>query len=687
MRILRPLQMLLLATVVTAAASYAQDRMPTPAPFARASQVTATDSISYKTRVMDGNLVGVTITNYGFVGNNFISRAPSLEYPLGAGYEHMVRGGLWVGGIARDENGEFVGVTTATTDGAQGSASQGATEYTPAGNSIVVRSSLITNDNYSEDATSELDAISTFSDRPAKRAENNGEDHRPMGIIVRQENFSWSFSKYQHLTIFHYVIKNDGPPLKDVWVGFYNEFASGAKKDQATWPPSGWYNKKWLEVDDTLTVANRDSGVRVVPPMLREHFCFTQPIPDGCDLRRAPYWIGLKLLGAKNSRADTVAHKRYSLSAWGYAPGSSLRNNDTERYALMSTGVIQPIVGDSLMPGGDPVSLLSIGPFSQIDPGDSIEVDFALVGGPDGLLISQRARDIQEHSRFAQRAYDRNYVIPVPPPPPNMKLVTRHNAIDVFWDDVPESALDPTSPIPQDFEGYRLYVGTDRLDLTKLAQFDLEQSPHDTTGFNTSLAAVRADTTIDGHQYKYRYRINNLRDGFKYFVAVNAYDLGSDEVESLESGISKNNKIMAIPGPSPDEQPVGDRVTVFPNPYRVEAYWDQGQQARDHYLWFANLPAKALIRIYTLSGDLVFEKDFDGATYQGTDARGVFDPRRELDVGDVRLSGRSWAWNMITREGQAAATGLYMYSVEDRAGGGKRQIGKFLIVKSDREDF
>ena len=41
---------------------------------------------------------------------------------------------------------------------------------------------------------------------------------------------------------------------------------------------------------------------------------------------------------------------------------------------------------------------------------------------------------------------------------------------------------------------------------------------------------------------------------------------------------------------------------------------------------------------------------------------------------------------MITREGQAVATGLYMYSVEDKASG-TRQLGKFLIVKSDREDF
>ena len=41
---------------------------------------------------------------------------------------------------------------------------------------------------------------------------------------------------------------------------------------------------------------------------------------------------------------------------------------------------------------------------------------------------------------------------------------------------------------------------------------------------------------------------------------------------------------------------------------------------------------------------------------------------------------------MITRGGQAAASGLYMYAVEDKATGDK-QRGKFLIVKSDREDF
>ena len=87
-----------------------------------------------------------------------------------------------------------------------------------------------------------------------------------------------------------------------------------------------------------------------------------------------------------------------------------------------------------------------------------------------------------------------------------------------------------------------------------------------------------------------------------------------------------------------------------------------------------------------MSGDLVFETEFDGATYAGQSARGVYDPSRELDVEAPTMSGRLYGWNLITREGQAAATGLYLYSVEDKTGGG-RKLGKFVIVKSDRENF
>ena len=124
---------------------------------------------------------------------------------------------------------------------------------------------------------------------------------------------------------------------------------------------------------------------------------------------------------------------------------------------------------------------------------------------------------------------------------------------------------------------------------------------------------------------------------------------------------------------------------VFPNPYRVEARWDQGKLVRDHYLWFTNLPERCTLKIFTLSGDLVFESEFDGRSYHAEGSRGVYDPRSELDVDPPTLSGRTFGWNLITRQGQAAASGLYLFTVEDHAGG-ERHVGKFLVVKSDRED-
>ena len=57
-----------------------------------------------------------------------------------------------------------------------------------------------------------------------------------------------------------------------------------------------------------------------------------------------------------------------------------------------------------------------------------------------------------------------------------------------------------------------------------------------------------------------------------------------------------------------------------------------------------------------------------------------------LGVEPPALSGSVYAWDLITDQGQAVASGLYLYAIEDPNGGGT-QRGKFLIVKSDREGF
>jgi hypothetical protein len=141
---------------------------------------------------------------------------------------------------------------------------------------------------------------------------------------------------------------------------------------------------------------------------------------------------------------------------------------------------------------------------------------------------------------------------------------------------------------------------------------------------------------------------------------------------------------MVIPGAAEGERPKG-KVFVYPNPYRVEARWDVGQGVRDHYLWFTNLPSRCTLRIYTLAGDEIFRKDFDGSTYSGEGARGIYNPNAPITPHPPTLSGTTYGWNLITSLGEAVATGLYLYSVEEP--GGARTVGKFLIVKSDREEF
>ena len=166
-------------------------------------------------------------------------------------------------------------------------------------------------------------------------------------------------------------------------------------------------------------------GRRHVLRLIREHYCNALPIPGGCNLGLVPYWVGVKLLG---TGPGPLSGRQVTLSAWDWAPPGDerflMRDEDTERYAIMSAGTIQDLSAADLQPqSGDPVVLISTGPFAQIDPGDSISVDFALVGGAE-------VEDIQEHSRFAQRAFDRGYVVPVPPPSPLLKVIARDGALD-----------------------------------------------------------------------------------------------------------------------------------------------------------------------------------------------------------------------------------------------------------------
>ena len=498
------------------------------APQGAGATASMTDSILYAVRFMSNNKIGMALTNYGFVGTDFHNGNSSFEYPLGTGHMHMVRGGLWVGGLALDENGVFKGVSTAAQDANAGadaaSPNSKISEFTPAGNYIIARSDLPNSQVSDPDATSELDMISQYSDLPGDRSR----DHRPLNILVTQYNYEWSFSDYAHFVIFHYVIQNRGPRISNAYVGLYNELASGNMRNSTTFPPTGWFRKKWIGWTDSLS-------------MVEERYCQNNiAFPNNCNFSVAPEIVGVKYLGSRPSVLADTTNLRLTFAAWSFAPGAAFLDADSLKYALMARGTRQGLtpLPDSLAPGtGDPVELLAVGPFSSIETGDSIAVDFAYLGMQPVLTDLLNLSTLAKRAGIAQRAYNLHYLVPVPPPSPRLKVVARAHAIDYYWDDSPEQFVDKTSPVGKDFEGYRVYIGTSRDTVMLVGQYDLATAPHDTTGFNTGLDSLSKNGpwTIDGVTYRYKFTVDHLRDGFKYFAGVTAYDLGTSDIESLES--------------------------------------------------------------------------------------------------------------------------------------------------------
>ena len=90
-------------------------------------------------------------------------------------------------------------------------------------------------------------------------------------------------------------------------------------------------------------------------------------------------------------------------------------------------------------------------------------------------------------------------------------------------------------------------------------------------------------------------------------------------------------------------------------------------------IWFRGLPNKAEIRIFTLAGDLVEIIHHDDK-YIGADIQNI-DERKT-----PTFSGGEHAWDLITMHDQATATGLYLFTVEDKQTGIIKE-GKFLIMK------
>ena len=618
------------------------DRLP-----AEGAPLSPAEEVYFLQRQTDGNAMGLVVSNYGFLGNNFVTRSPSMEYPLGSQIEHLIRAGLWIGGI--NTVGDTV-VSSGSVSGTWGGSGAGVTEFNPMGK-IKERSTLISSRALRPNAVSEQDFVAHYRDYNPIRPANRG---KALRVSVDQRSYLWSYRFAEAFVIVSFTIRYEGDgTLSDLRLGIFSELSSGWKGAYDTWrPPSGsWFRKKALEYFEDER-------------MIGEHHYTYQ---DGT----APSWGAIALLGTTGivhgDSVPSIDQVPVSFNWWDWhseadSPGVY---TDPYRFRLMGNGAI----GDwkTVRPEtDDPVELVSAGPFPiTMVSGDSIVFVCAFLGGMDRESLIKNAQ-------WAQRAFNNNYILPSPPQPPRFRVKPTKGAIDLYWDNYPEDKLDPFYQTP-DFEGYRIFItrkaGATSEDFELVRDLDLI----DGLGYDTGFESVRDTTYFGDTLYTYHIQISDLKDGFRYWASVGAYDKGVPEqgVESMQSGVLAT-KVLTVPGPSAEED---GAVSVFPNPYRGEAVWD-GARDREKYVWFVNLPKRATIRIYTLAGDLVRTLEFDADTYTAVDVQGL----KTKGERTVAMPGGMCAWDLISERDQAVATGLYIFSVENRESG-KTQLGKLMIIR------
>lgn len=674
--------------------------------------------VSFDSRIVDIGNIGLRVTNVGTLGRpdvrNTPTGDPSMEYPLNTGIEHLFEAGFWIGA---EVDGQIL-VSTSAKDAASGYSTGGSGfEFTAeVGNTIAQRSSLTNSEFFSFDAISHEDMLMDFSDQniiiPGTAITIN-EHTQPLNAQVHLESYAWNFSFADYFVILRYTITNSGTSTwENVRTGLWSDMVVrnvnvNTDFGSAFFSHGGYGFEDSLlanyafDVDGDPGFTNSYGSLQFLGMEWRDQFIH----PNNAEVVIAAGY------------PEPEVHSNFWIFNSTGTPPYNAPANDVERYEKMGSSLnySDPDLVDFLQDpntSGGLTNLISAGTLESVEPGESFEMVWAVVaakqietGGTTGpeMDTEEGRAQLLEHLGWAKRTYlgeDLNengllddgedldddgildrYILPEPPATPKIKVIAGDKTIDIYWDEQAEFSIDPISK-EVDFEGYRLYrtqpgddFNLDMLgDANQIAQWDL---PGNAIGYNNGLSSIRLaqPEVIEGDTFYYHYQLDQVLNGWQYLIVLTSFDRGDEalNIGSLESSFV-DGSVRIWPGslPSSDVQvPVG----VYPNPYPLHAAWD-GSTSTTRKIVFYNLPARALITVFTASGEIVAELQHDGE-YNGSDA-GWFDAYGG-DPEDRVFSGGEHAWDILSQSKQTISQGIYLFSVKDLDTGEIRQ-GKLVVI-------
>lgn len=604
------------------------------------------------------------VTNFGYMGDDaYQGRTPSCDYPGGSGNSYLYRGSIWL---------------TAKVNGIPRNTQADDHEFAPLDSVWEITGPK---------ARSEHDTYTRYYDVKAPLAA----DHFPLGCEVVERTFAWSASWAGDFVIYEYTVKNVGIDTNDDGYPdtprdldeFYFTFRLDADVSKIpSWAAEMRYTNQddhalcnshpwddWLKLfpqlrnrPHTLTRKDIDSTMVFMwdgdnpgyPAENGQPDDFGNPGVDGKLI--SPGFIGIKVL---KTEPYLRPHSFHVCHIYNDPP------DDKKSYEFIAKRDFDlfPMQSGKPFPY-DYRGILTFGPIPKFAAGDSFKLTAALGVGchPDsgGIYSLMKLVKIMKTAQFI---VDNNYNISpekFSPPTPIVKLETvieNHKVagVKVIWNDAAVSH--------QFFAGFKVWKSAG-----KTTTGDFIWKPLGAGVYSDSLGHWPPPAGDEPGTYAIIDR--DVINGFDYYYSVQAFT--RNVTEPIPLGVIETNILSAMKNITP-ATPVAntlDRVKVVPNPYVGSAIWNNPQPSDiapwQHRLQFINLPADATIKIFTLDGDLVDEIKAGTTVRKGSGYTG----EAPASVAE---------WDLISRNNQEVAPGMYMYVVDSPSLG--KKVGKFVIIQ------
>lgn len=486
--------------------------------------------------------------------------------------------------------------------------------------------------------------------------------HTPMGVKFIQKSYAWSSSVGEALLPFDYAVVNIGANvIRDAYFSFFVDADLGPTAVQ------NYYQHNYSCYFDSLRTAFVHNPV---------------------DRGSTP--LGLAFLSAPRPFDELKFIYRWFDFA-SQTPGTI----DSMLYVWMSGAwfpeqLVAPC--QSANNASDNRFFLSMGPFDEFKPGDTLRFSVAFVSG---FGVDHGPGNMKQNVERAIVMRNRGYHVPSAPPSPELRTTSEQMRVTLDWSATTSSVnplqyvdlYDPTlqalpdthwrrrdHPDPQhrgarSFEGFKVWRSESALfdtsSFVQIAQYDVDDDMD--FGAQTGLRYSFVDSTVaPGSVYWYAvtsYSIPGIW-GIKVPGSPESYKV---EAPSLESQLRENATRVTVGFTAAGSR---NEVLVVPNPYRADnryegssgvPMFDDAFRGDNGKIWFIHLPSVATIRIFSLVGEEIATIEHDDAKRASS---GLFTGQEE--------------WTILSGSGLPLTSGIYVFTVESELG---TQIGKFVILR------